>query len=94
MEGSVASDRSPQNFSISESAKMNSNSMNVADSYRSISSLKSDPKIIVAEPLDAEISSPAKTGAVYVTEEYEIGTRYEGYMLDNKRHGKGRFFYK
>lgn len=41
-----------------------------------------------------EISSPLRQGAVFVTEEYEVGTKYEGYMLDGMRHGKGKFYYK
>lgn len=48
----------------------------------------------MVEPIDIEPSSPLRQGAVFVTEEYEVGTKYEGYMLDGMRHGKGKFYYK
>jgi len=35
-----------------------------------------------------------RKGPVYVEETYDIGTRYEGYMLNGMRYGKGKFFYK
>ena len=41
-----------------------------------------------------EPSSPTKGEMVFVQETYEIGTRYEGYMLKGLRHGKGKFYYK
>jgi hypothetical protein len=30
----------------------------------------------------------------YVVEEYETGSRYEGYKLDGQRDGNGKFFYQ
>lgn len=56
--------------------------------------MRSDPKIVVAEPLEMEAASPLRKGPVYVEETYDIGTRYEGYMLNGMRDGKGKFFYK
>ena len=41
---------------------------------------------------NSETSSPQQME--FVVEEYETGSRYEGYKKDNVRNGRGRFYYQ
>ena len=70
-------------------------SPSMSSAYQQVASLLPNSTIAqVTESSFSESSPEVNEQPKYECEEYEQGSRYEGYTLHGKRHGYGKFYYQ